>query len=87
MPVEELARILVRNIREFHADALASGDMDDERFKAVVVKCVALCVLTYGIPAEGDGLPDFNEAMQKLAWANSVLLPQEADEDLPEEEP
>ena len=44
------------------ADPLASNDTEDERFQAVVVKCVALCVLVYGIPAEANEEPDFEEA-------------------------
>lgn len=82
MNIEKVSKALVQSVMQFHADAIEIGksDQNDERFQAAVVKCIALCTLAYGIPAIADQEPNFDEAMQKLAWANSVLMPQDGDE-------
>ena len=72
--VEAHAKALVDNLHDFHSDAIARGEGTEE-FNAVVIKSVALCVLVYGLPVSSDDDEiDFEEALVKLMWANSVLM-------------
>ena len=71
---EALKRDLLRCIHEWHADV--PHDEDDERFKALVVKCVAMLVLAFGEREERE------VAAVKLEWANRVLLDGEEEEEV-----
>lgn len=70
---EHAASRLSEIIMGFHADALNDGDT--QLFEAVAIKCVALLVLAFGIPATSDEKnPDMADAVFKLLQANRLLL-------------
>lgn len=82
MNTEQHAANLVEAIMDFHGDVLATHRTPgDELFDAIVIKQVALTVLAFGIPATSDETePDYEDALMKLRWANSVLMPRHATE-------
>jgi len=69
--LEQRARRLTHDIFAHHADDIAVGG--EEIRNAVIVKSVALLVLTYGIAPTGDGNLDIEFAFLRLMDALAIL--------------